>query len=303
MCITVLTPILHNIIVTAIFGLGLFLRAKCEEDLLVRAEGYGIFRNRVKNLFFSAPLSAPAGARSRSRLVRAAVTNLIVETSSVLEQFGSVEKVGTGVFLWLAIMLAGLAVERLHPAEKGQPRSNIILNLVYSIVHFWAIFAEKPIAAAAAAIAVGVLGGGVIVLPGAGWGLFWAIPLYLLAMDLAEYLFHRAQHAWPFLWAMHSLHHSDTALNITTTTRHFWIEMAFKLLFVYPFVNLLLRPSPVVLIAYVIANYWNFVAHMNIRLSFGRFWPMLNSPQYPRGNAPDLVTQSAISPPCSRSLT
>jgi sterol desaturase/sphingolipid hydroxylase (fatty acid hydroxylase superfamily) len=197
---------------------------------------------------------------------------------------------GTGVFLWLAIMLAGLAVERLRPVEKGQPRSNIVLNLVYSIVHCWAIFAEKPIAAAAAAIAVGALGGGVIILPGAGWGLFWAIPLYLLAMDLAEYLFHRAQHAWPFLWAMHSLHHSDTALNITTTARHFWIEIAIKVLFVYPFVSLLLRPSPVVLVAYALASYWNFVAHMNIRLSFGRFWPMLNCPQYHRiHHAADLV--------------
>ena len=61
MCAAVLAPSLHNIIVIAIFGLGLFLRAKCEEDLLVPAEGYGTFRNRVKNLFFSAGLSAPAG--------------------------------------------------------------------------------------------------------------------------------------------------------------------------------------------------------------------------------------------------
>ncbi len=61
MCIAVLAPSLRNIIVTAIFGLGLFLRAKCEEDLLICAEGYGTFRNRVKNFFFSAAVSAPAG--------------------------------------------------------------------------------------------------------------------------------------------------------------------------------------------------------------------------------------------------
>ncbi|MDQ6702200.1 MAG: hypothetical protein M3Z96_03345 [Pseudomonadota bacterium] len=61
LCAALLVPTLRNIIVTAIFALGLFLRAKCEEDLLVRAEGYGTFRNRVKNLFFSAALSAPAG--------------------------------------------------------------------------------------------------------------------------------------------------------------------------------------------------------------------------------------------------
>ncbi|MGA7385300.1 MAG: isoprenylcysteine carboxylmethyltransferase family protein [Methylocella sp.] len=60
-CVAVLAPTLHNIIVTALFGLGLFLRAKCEEDLLVRAGGYGTFRNRVNNFFFSAGLSAPAG--------------------------------------------------------------------------------------------------------------------------------------------------------------------------------------------------------------------------------------------------
>ncbi len=189
---------------------------------------------------------------------------------------------GAEVFLWLPIMLAGLAVERLHPAEKGQPRANIALNLIYSIVHFGAIAAEKPLAAAAAATAVGALGGGVIVLPRAGWGLFWAIPLFLLAMDLAEYLFHRAQHAWPFLWAMHSLHHSDPSLNVTTTARHFWIEIAIKVLFVYPFVSMLLLPSPAVLAAYAIASYWNFVPHMNIRLSFGRLSPMLNSPHYHR---------------------
>jgi len=81
---------------------------------------------------------------------------------------------------------------------------------------------------------------------------------------------------------MHSLHHSDTALNVTTTPRHFWVEAVIRLLFVYPFVGLVLRPSPIILLAYGAAGYWNFVVHMNIRLSFGRFWIVLNSPQYHR---------------------
>lgn len=59
-CFTVVVPTLHNIIVTAILALGLFLRAKCEEGLLERSRGYGAFRNRVKNRFFSAAYSAPA---------------------------------------------------------------------------------------------------------------------------------------------------------------------------------------------------------------------------------------------------
>jgi sterol desaturase/sphingolipid hydroxylase (fatty acid hydroxylase superfamily) len=189
---------------------------------------------------------------------------------------------GSTVLAWLMLLFIGLTVERLCPAERGQPRWNIILNLAYSIVHSLANFALTPIAAAASAMAVSTLGGGFLVLPGAGWSLLWAIPLYLLATDFSDYLFHRAQHAWPFLWSMHSLHHSDTSVNITTAPRHFWVEAAIRILFVYSFVNLVLMPSPVILIAYGVAGYWNFVLHMNIRLSFGRFWPVLNSPQYHR---------------------
>jgi protein-S-isoprenylcysteine O-methyltransferase Ste14 len=60
MCYTVLTPTLRNIGVTAVFALGLLLRAKCEEGLLLRAKAYRPFRNRVKNRFFNAALSTPA---------------------------------------------------------------------------------------------------------------------------------------------------------------------------------------------------------------------------------------------------
>jgi hypothetical protein len=66
MCVAVLVPTLHNIIVTALFGLGLFLRATCEEDLLVRAEGYGAFRNRVKNLFLARGFPLPPAWRPHS---------------------------------------------------------------------------------------------------------------------------------------------------------------------------------------------------------------------------------------------
>ena len=101
-------------------------------------------------------------------------------------------------------------------------------------------------------------------------------------MDFSEYIFHRAQHAWPFLWAMHSLHHSDTSVNITTSTRHFWVEPAIRIIFVYPLVSVLLRPSAVIIGAYIVIGFWNFVVHMNVRLSFGRLWYVLNSPQYHR---------------------
>jgi sterol desaturase/sphingolipid hydroxylase (fatty acid hydroxylase superfamily) len=189
---------------------------------------------------------------------------------------------GSTVTLWLLLCLFGLAVERLRPQERGQPWRAIRLNLGYVTFHAWAVYMLAPVAGVVSVAAVGALGGGLVHLPGHGWGLVWAIPLYLLAMDFVEYLFHRAQHAWPPLWAMHSLHHSERVINVTTTLRHFWLDAAIKMLFVYPWIALLLKPSPTVLAVYYGAAYWNFVAHMNLRLSFGPFWPLLNSPQYHR---------------------
>src|SRR4051812_4194107 len=46
-------------------------------------------------------------------------------------------------------------------------------------------------------------------LDGARLPLWLALPAFVLTMDLGEYLFHRAQHAIPWLWKLHSLHHSD----------------------------------------------------------------------------------------------
>ena len=92
MCVAVLAPTLRNIIVTAIFGLGLLLRAKCEEDLLIRAEGYGVFRNRVKNLFSARRFQLLPAWQPQSfgsgRYDTAQRRDFLG-----LEQFGSVEKV------------------------------------------------------------------------------------------------------------------------------------------------------------------------------------------------------------------
>jgi sterol desaturase/sphingolipid hydroxylase (fatty acid hydroxylase superfamily) len=190
---------------------------------------------------------------------------------------------GSPLLLWMTVFLIGRTAERVFSPERGQPSRTVIINIGYAIVYSWVAFTLVPTAIAGSVIVVNSLGGGgLIELPENGWGLLWAIPLYLLAMDFVEYIFHRAQHAWPFLWAMHSLHHSDTSVNVTTTPRHFWIEVVIKLLFVYPLVAILFKPSAAIISSYIVMGYWNFVVHMNVRLSFGRFWVVLSSPQYHR---------------------
>jgi sterol desaturase/sphingolipid hydroxylase (fatty acid hydroxylase superfamily) len=41
---------------------------------------------------------------------------------------------------------------------------------------------------------------------------------------LLQYAVHRCQHAVPFLWRFHALHHSDPDVDVTTSVRHHPIE-------------------------------------------------------------------------------
>jgi sterol desaturase/sphingolipid hydroxylase (fatty acid hydroxylase superfamily) len=174
----------------------------------------------------------------------------------------------------------GQLVERMAGAQLRW--RNMMLSFEHWLVTSGANLALMPLAATAAATVITALGGGLLSLPGEGWGLLWALPVFVLAMELADYLFHRAQHAWPFLWALHSLHHSDAALGVTTSVRLPWAESLIRAVFVYPLVIILIKPSLLIFGIYNLMTFWGYLNHMNLRLSFGRFQTILTSPQYHR---------------------
>lgn len=182
----------------------------------------------------------------------------------------------------LVVCLIALAAAPLAKAEQGQGWRGILFNLGYFVFHVGLRQLAAPATALLTSGLVGYWGGSLVTLPDHGAGLLWAVPAYVLAMDFAEYVFHRAQHRLPILWAMHSLHHSDQNLNASTTERHFWLEFVIKSVTVYPPVILLLKVNPVVAGLTGFISLWNFFVHANLRLSLGRFWPCLNTPHYHR---------------------
>jgi len=183
----------------------------------------------------------------------------------------------TAIWLWVIVFALGLAVERLRPAER-QPMADLKVNLGYALAINTVLYVALPLQTFLANRA----GLGLIALPDAGWALAGSTAIYLLAVDFLEYLFHRAQHAWPLLWAMHSFHHSDPSVNITTTQRNFWLEPLIKMVFVYPVIAVLFdTPAPVLLI-FAGLGALRFFSHMNLRLSLGPFWPVINGPQFHR---------------------
>jgi len=157
---------------------------------------------------------------------------------------------------------------------------------------------------ALATLAVNAAGGGWIVLPSAGWGLVWGAAVYLVAMDLGEYLFHRAQHAIPALWAMHTLHHSDGALGATPPCCiSGWTadQDPHHLAGGRPPIQGL----ALVVAIYAAASYYNFWTHANVRIGYGRAsWAAELAPISPHAPlGPARAFRLQLRGPCCRSST
>jgi fatty acid hydroxylase family protein len=65
----------------------------------------------------------------------------------------------------------------------------------------------------------------------------WSIVIVVLVLDFSFYVAHVAMHKIPFFWRAHSVHHSDPALDVTTTIRQHPIESVIR------YAYLAIRPS------------------------------------------------------------
>jgi sterol desaturase/sphingolipid hydroxylase (fatty acid hydroxylase superfamily) len=178
----------------------------------------------------------------------------------------------------ISVTVVVIAFERLWPArrEAGQP----MLNLgTWAFRHVNQTLAVPVVATAAVAVARQA---GLPSLRTHEWPLICSVVGYFLAMDLAEYLFHRAQHAVPVLWRMHSLHHSDPCMSALTTERHFWGDVYLRAVFIWPLISIVLDPPGVAIGLYGVFCVYNVFNHANLGVNFGRLSWLLNSPAYHR---------------------
>ena len=185
------------------------------------------------------------------------------------------------VFQALTVLGVWLIGERRWPAQTPRPASD------RSNLHVWVFglltqFVLSPAMGVVVTMLVNRLGGGLIDLPTHGWGLLAGVAAYFVAMDFGEFAFHRAQHRLPWLWAWHSLHHSDTSYDATTTVRHFWMDQLLKSVTIWLAIGLLFKAAPPIPLIYGIITLYNFVIHSNTRLDFGRGSWVLNAPGYHR---------------------
>ena len=108
--------------------------------------------------------------------------------------------------------------------------------------------------------------------------------LNLLVIDLIYYAYHRAQHRFYPLWALHELHHSDAALNATSSYRTYWLEMPVQgIIILMPTLYLFGGMGPVHGTAVMACSLFFLIfSHSNLRLSLGACQKWVISPQVHR---------------------
>lgn len=117
-----------------------------------------------------------------------------------------------------------------------------------------------------------------------GWiGAITATLVYALVWDTFQYWVHRLQHTTPLLWNFHRVHHSDNAMNASTSFRQSFGSVMLGYFFVH-------IPTFIVcggdLLPYigsvVLFSGWGYLNHANLRVPFGRLSWLLSGPQLHR---------------------
>jgi sterol desaturase/sphingolipid hydroxylase (fatty acid hydroxylase superfamily) len=174
-------------------------------------------------------------------------------------------------------------LQRKFPVEPEQPSAAVIAD--WKLVGLRIVMTQLigPIAKASAIMIINATGGGWIHLRSDGWWFLVSVIVVILATDFWSYLLHRAEHKFPVLWAMHSLHHSAEALSMITGARHFWLESAINTA-VFPVIGIVFKiPAEVVTtvaVIYLVPD--GLLPHLNVRMSLGRFALCIQNPQYHR---------------------
>jgi sterol desaturase/sphingolipid hydroxylase (fatty acid hydroxylase superfamily) len=143
----------------------------------------------------------------------------------------------SSIVVILAVMAALAALEAAIPLRARGPSSRAHLgpNLALTFL----TFATNALLSAALAVALAAA-------EARGFGLLHAVALpawtstlaVLLVLDLSFYAAHVAMHRLPALWRFHRVHHSDPAVDVTTTIRQHpgesLIRYAFTAVFALP---------------------------------------------------------------------
>jgi sterol desaturase/sphingolipid hydroxylase (fatty acid hydroxylase superfamily) len=113
---------------------------------------------------------------------------------------------------------------RQQAGHPGRRRRNLVISVICIAIAAISGTGVLWLSAAVAAKHRGILNA--VELP-----LWLAILVGVLLLDLTDYGRHRFTHAFPPLWRLHRVHHSDVAIDVTTSLRNHPFEILLRPLF------------------------------------------------------------------------
>ena len=107
--------------------------------------------------------------------------------------------------------------------------------------------------------------------------------LYLVVLDFCDYWFHRAQHHVNWWWGLHSLHHSQTDMNLWSDNRnHLLDDLLRDIMMAIVALAIGVPPGQFVLLV-SLSRALQSLQHANVRIHFGRLGErLLVSPRFHR---------------------
>ena len=102
----------------------------------------------------------------------------------------------------------------------------------------------------------------------------------LAAADALAYWMHRAAHANPWLWRLHRVHHSAPSLNVLTTFRFHFLEIAWRMALQYLPLYLLGVAASIPPAAIFALLAFNVLAHSSLDWDLGFLGRAVVSPAY-----------------------
>jgi sterol desaturase/sphingolipid hydroxylase (fatty acid hydroxylase superfamily) len=178
---------------------------------------------------------------------------------------------------WLAWQL-----ERWRPIDASVTASRVLAEWRVTGLTIVLVRLSAPLTAICSTTIISFFGGGLIHLPTDGGWYFASLLVLVLAFDLYKYAMHRLSHAVPFLWAMHSFHHSAEAISLLTGARHHWLEQAMNNAFLPVLAIIFIFPPDMAGIISFIFLLPDGCSHLNLRFPMGRAITWINSPQWHR---------------------
>ena len=108
------------------------------------------------------------------------------------------------------------------------------------------------------------------------------IAIGIVAVDLFSYAWHRSVHANRFLWAFHSVHHSQKYLTVATGFRTHFVDEIVRTTFMFiPLYFLGIRPHTFIAVDLVV-NWILGLQHSDLSWSYGVLGNLIVSPRYHR---------------------